>query len=126
MRYCACQTLGFHEVEADGLATRYGTVVAAAGADVTQNHEGGTAAVPTLADIGTAGLLTNGVEVAVAQQIAYLEIVRAAGHPHFQPGWKASCRVAVLVRSLTTLLLWVWGSMHHIMETGIPLSWSSV
>ena len=90
MRYCLREALRFHEVEAHGPAGCNGAVVAAAGADVTQNHEGGAAAVPTLANIGAAGFFTNGVEVAVAQQITYLEVIGATRHPYFQPGWKAS------------------------------------
>ncbi len=43
---------------------------AGAGAYVTQDHEGRGAAVPAVADIGTAGLLAYGVEVQSPHQIA--------------------------------------------------------
>ena len=57
------EALGFGHVEALGSAGGDGAVAAGAGADVSENHEGGAAAFPAVADVGAAGLFADGVQV---------------------------------------------------------------
>ena len=66
-------------------ARRYGAVVAAPGADVAENHEGGGAALPAIADVGAVSLLADGVQAAVAHEVAQPEVVGAAGRRHPKP-----------------------------------------
>ena len=88
----ARQSLRLLQVEREGPTRGDGAVVAAAGAYVTQDHEGGAAPVPAVPDVGAAGLLADGVQLALAQQVVQLNVVGAAGHGHLEPGRQASAR----------------------------------
>src|SRR6185503_12478310 len=66
-------------------AVRDGAVRAVPRADVTQDHERGSAVLPALADVGAAGFLAHGVEVELAHQVLQPEVVRAPGRLHLEP-----------------------------------------
>ena len=70
-------------VEGQRAAGGHGAVVATPSADVAENHEGGGAALPTIADIGALGLLAHGVQALVAHEVAQAQVVWATrgGYP---------------------------------------------
>jgi hypothetical protein len=61
---------GFSEVVFGGAAGLDGAEITGAGADVTQNHEGGGAAGPAFAEVGALGALANGVELVFVDEFA--------------------------------------------------------
>ena len=71
---------------ANRLARRDGAETAGARADVSQNHERGSAMIPALAHVGAAGALTDGVQVERAHDALQVLIVRPAKEFHAQPG----------------------------------------
>ena len=73
------------EIERDGLAVRDRAVRARARADVAENHEGGGAVVPALADVGAVRVFTDRVELEAAHDVAQPEIVFRSRRAHFQP-----------------------------------------
>jgi len=62
-----------------------GAVSAIAGADVAEDHEGGGAVLPALADVGAVGFLADGMEVELAHQALEPHIVGAAGRFDLEP-----------------------------------------
>src|SRR5262249_48291466 len=76
----------FFRVQPFGTAGLDGAEAARAGADVAQDHEGGGAPLPAVADVRTAGALANGVQALVGDQLAQGVIVRADRRAHLQPG----------------------------------------
>ena len=68
---------GFVRIEWIGAAMSYVTKWAASGALVAHDHEGGRAFAKTLADVGTACLLTHGDQLVAAQHV--LDLVKPCG-----------------------------------------------
>src|SRR6202043_1732292 len=70
-------------VPVDGLrpSLGHGTKTAAARADITQQHEGGGAMIPALADIRTLGRFANCMQSQTASQ--FLEIVKVVADGSF-------------------------------------------
>ena len=62
-----------------------GAEAAGPGAGVAQDHDGGRALLPALADVRAAGLLADGVERLVAHEVLELRVVGAAGQPGLDP-----------------------------------------
>src|SRR5439155_9137137 len=73
------------QVEHTRPAGLHGAEAASPGAGVAQDHEGGGACLPALADVGTTRLLTDGVQLEPAHDVLELGVVRAAGKPDPQP-----------------------------------------
>ena len=59
---------------------------AGAGADVTENHEGGGAVFPALSHVGAARAFADGVEIERAHGALQFLIFRSAEEAHTQPG----------------------------------------
>ncbi len=59
---------------------------AAARAGVTEDHEGGGAALPALTHVRAGGLLADRVEVLLADQLGQLAVALAARRRHLEPG----------------------------------------
>ena len=76
---------GLVQVEFGGHPVRDRAVLAGAGADVAQDHEGGGAVLPALADVGTAGLLADRVQRLAAHHALQPQVVRPPGGPHLEP-----------------------------------------
>jgi hypothetical protein len=64
---------------------RHGAEAAIAGTDITQDKKRRGELLPTLADIGTVSLLTNGVEPLVLDESLQPEIVGASWRFDLQP-----------------------------------------
>src|SRR5438552_12222826 len=73
------------QVEHIRAAGLHGAEAAGPGAGVAQDHEGGGACFPALADVGAARLLTDRVQLEHTHDVLELGVVRAAGKPHPQP-----------------------------------------
>ena len=71
------QVAGFIRVQRVGPAMGHIAERAAAGADVAHDEEGGGAVTETLAQIGTGGLLTDGVQAHLAQHLLQVLHARA-------------------------------------------------
>ena len=69
-----------------GLARLDVAEAAAARAGVAEDHEGGGAALPALADVGAGGLLADRVEVLALDHPAQLAVARAARRRALEPG----------------------------------------
>ena len=63
--------------------------VAAAGALVATDEEGGFAVFPALEDVGAAGLLAHGVQPLVLHELLDLLVLRPGAEPGLDPGWLA-------------------------------------
>ena len=72
----------FVAVQADGLAGVDLAEVTTTGAHLTADQEGGLAVFPAFVDVGTAGLLADGVQTLAPDQVFQLGVLR----PHPQPG----------------------------------------
>src|SRR5436853_3064732 len=68
-----------------GLAGLHVAEAAAPRAGVAEDHEGGRAALPALADVGARRLLANSVESLVLDQLVELAVTRAAGRRPLEP-----------------------------------------
>src|ERR1700722_10796062 len=90
----ACNAGGLERVVPGGLAGLYVAEAAAPGAGVAEDHERGGAALPALADVGAGGLLADGVQVLVANQLRELAVALPTGRGHLEPG-----RLALAQRS---------------------------
>jgi hypothetical protein len=64
---------------------RHGAKPAIAGTDIAEDQERRGELLPTLADIGTVSLLTNGVESLVLDESLQLEVVGASWRFDLQP-----------------------------------------
>src|SRR5207249_3722674 len=53
-----------------------GAISAIAGAHIAEDHEGGGAVLPALADIGAVSFLTDGMEVELAHQLLEPQVIR--------------------------------------------------
>ena len=73
------------DVERGRLAVRDRAVGAGARADVAEDHEGGRAVVPALADVRAVRVLADGVELEVAHDAAQPEVVLRPRRAHLQP-----------------------------------------
>ncbi len=73
------------EIERDRLAMRHGAIAARTRADIAQDHEGGRAVVPALADVGTMRLFANRVQAEAAHQPLQTLVVRRARRAHLEP-----------------------------------------
>jgi hypothetical protein len=62
-----------------------GTEAAVARAMISQNQEGSGTARKALPQVGTMGLLTNGMELIFFQDTANLLVCGSRGEPSFQP-----------------------------------------
>ena len=76
---------GLVGVKRQRAAGGHGAVVAAPCADVAEDHEGSGAALPAISDVGAVSLLADGVQAAVAHEIAQSKVVGAAGRRHPKP-----------------------------------------
>jgi hypothetical protein len=64
-----------------------GTEAAVSRAMISQNQEGSGTARKALPQVGTMGLLTNGIKLIVFQDTANLLVCGSRGEPSFQP-WR--------------------------------------
>ena len=71
--------LGLTLVEPFGTPRLDGAKTTAARADIAEDHKGGRAVVPALADIGAARALADGVQALVSDEIFNVDIVGRAG-----------------------------------------------
>ena len=62
-----------------------GAVGAVPGADVAQDHEGGGAVLPALADVGAVRLLAHGVQLQLTHELLEAQVVVATGGLHLEP-----------------------------------------
>src|ERR1051325_3003574 len=76
---------GLGHVELVRLAVRDRAVGARARADVTEDHEGGRAVMPALADVGTARLLADRVELQLLHHALEAQVVLGPRRAYFQP-----------------------------------------
>ena len=76
---------GFSRVKLGGPPVGDGAVGTVPCADVTQDHEGGGAVFPALADVWAAGLLADGVEVELPHQLLEMQVIRPARGAHLEP-----------------------------------------
>src|SRR6267378_338540 len=72
-------------IERPGDPAVHVTEAATPGADVPHQHHGGGAAAPAFADVRTARLFTDGVEVQLAQGALDVLVPAAARHAHLEP-----------------------------------------
>ena len=73
------------KINRPGMSLGNGAEAAAPGADVAQQHEGGGAMVPALADVGTLRRLAHRVQAEPARQLLERVIVLAHGRARLQP-----------------------------------------
>src|ERR1019366_9404827 len=66
-------------------AMRDGAVRAVPRADVTEDHEGGRAVLPALADVGAMRFLADRVQVEFAHEVLQVNVVTPAGSLHLEP-----------------------------------------
>ena len=100
------------------LARLHVAEAAAPRADVAEDHEGGRAALPALADIGAVGLLADRVKVVVLDRLLQPAVVRAARRGDLQPGRLALAEadLAIAVRRPTAGLRPRAGDMKALVE----------
>jgi hypothetical protein len=75
----------FCEIELVRFAVRNRTIRARAGADVAENHEGRRSVMPALADVRTACLLADGVELQLLHHAFQAEIILGPRSTHLEP-----------------------------------------
>src|SRR5260221_2495502 len=75
----------FGLVDGARTAMRDGAIRARSRADITQNHERGSAMVPALADIRALRLLAHRVQLQVAHQPFEAQIARRSRSTHLEP-----------------------------------------
>ena len=66
-------------------AVRDGAVGAVPRADVAEDHEGGRAVLPALADVGAVGFLANGMEVQLPHQLLEPKVLGTSWSTNLQP-----------------------------------------
>lgn len=77
--------VGFVVIDGERGALLDGAEAAAAGAEVAEDHEGGGAAVPAVADVGTGGAFADGVQFEVGDELFEVTVVFADGGGGFEP-----------------------------------------
>ncbi len=72
-------------IDLAGPAVRHGAVRARARADVAKDHERRGTVIPALADVRTARVLADGMQVQLAHQVLEAQVVRRSRRAHLQP-----------------------------------------
>ena len=104
------QSYRLERVEGRRSAVGDRAVGAVPGADVAQDHESGGLVLPAFADVGTAGLLADGMEVELAHHGLEVRVVRASRGLDLEPGRLAGEHGAGRARTGAERVNWTSGT----------------
>jgi DNA polymerase I len=99
---------GFFGIRRQGFAGICGAEPASSGADVTEDHEGGSTCCPAFGQVGAPSALADGMETVAAHQVFQFHVFLTAGDASFEP-WGFSVRK----RTLGMLRVGVRGRLFH-------------